>query len=113
MYNDNLRNFEKILKEVLAIRKVDAVFCCNDLMACGVLNACNSLNIKIKDDVSIIGFDNIDLSRFVSPKLTTMDQNMDLLGINAAMLLVEKINCDNQYSKKVLLDNKMVIRETA
>ncbi|MSR91054.1 LacI family DNA-binding transcriptional regulator [Inconstantimicrobium porci] len=110
---ETVDNTEKILKEVLAIRKVDAVFCCNDLMACGVLNACNSLNIKIKDDVSIIGFDNIDLSRFVSPKLTTMDQNMDLLGINAAMLLVEKINCDNQYSKKVLLDNKMVIRETA
>lgn len=82
-------------------------------MAYGTLNACTSLNIIVKEDVSIIGFDNIYLSRFISPKLTTIDQNMDLLGINAAMLIVEKINCDNQYSKKVLLNNKMVVRETA
>lgn len=110
---DTVDNTERILKEVLSIRKADAVFCCNDLMACGTLNACTSLNIIVKEDVSIIGFDNIYLSRFISPKLTTIDQNMDLLGINAAMLIVEKINCDNQYSKKVLLNNKMVVRETA
>ena len=110
---DTVDNTERILKEVLSIRKADAVFCCNDLMAYGTLNACTSLNIIVKEDVSIIGFDNIYLSRFISPKLTTIDQNMDLLGINAAMLIVEKINCDNQYSKKVLLNNKMVVRETA
>ena len=44
---DTVDNTERILKEVLSIRKADAVFCCNDLMACGVLNACNSLNIKM------------------------------------------------------------------
>lgn len=110
---ETVDNTERILKEVLSVRKTDAVFCCNDLMACGVLNACSGLNLKVKEDVAIIGFDNTVLSRFVSPKLTTMDQNMDLLGTNAAMLLVEKINCDNQYSKKVLLNNKIVIRETA
>lgn len=89
-----------------------AVFACNDLMAVGVLNACKKLGIKVPNEISIIGYDNIPLSKFVEPKLTTMDQNMFFLGANAAQLLVEKINCDNKFSKRIILNNSLVERET-
>ena len=49
-------------------------FCCNDLMGVGAVNACRRLNLKIPEDISIMGYDNVSLSHFIEPKLTTMDQ---------------------------------------
>lgn len=81
-------------------------------MALGAINACKKLSLKVPSDVSIIGFDNIDLCNFIEPNLTTIDQNMSLLGENSASLLIEKINCKNEYSKNIILNNKLIKRET-
>ncbi len=91
---------------------ITAVLACNDLMAIGMMNACKKLNKNIPNDISIIGYDNIELSEMVEPKLTTIDQNMFLLGENAAILLKEKIENDNKYSNKILLNNYLVRRDT-
>ncbi|WP_238918436.1 LacI family DNA-binding transcriptional regulator [Clostridium sp. YIM B02555] len=98
--------------EILKITSATAVLACNDLMAVGVLNACKKLNIDVPGKLSIIGFDNIDLSKFVEPKLTTIDQNMFLLGTNAATLLLEKIEYDNSCSKRIILMNSLIERDT-
>lgn len=45
-------------------------------MAIGIMNACKKLNINIPKDLSIVGYDNIELSEMIEPKLTTIDQNM-------------------------------------
>ena len=87
-----------------------AVFCCNDLLGVGTINAANALGIRVPQELSIMGFDNIALSRYVSPKLTTMDQNMFRLGSNAAQLLIEKI--ETGQSKRITLDNTLVERES-
>ena len=79
-------------------------------MGVGVLNACKRLGIRVPEQMSIMGYDNTSLSRFVEPKLTTMDQNMLILGSNAAELLIEKI--ETGRSKKVVLENILVPRET-
>ena len=76
------------------------------------MNACKKLNIKIPTDLSIVGYDNIELSEMVEPKLTTIDQNMFSLGENAAVLLNEKIENDNKYSKSIVLSNHLIKRET-
>lgn len=93
-------------------RNITAVFACNDLMGIGVINACKRLEINIPKDVSVIGYDNIELSEMIEPKLTTVDQNMYLLGKNAAVLLTEKIQEGNKYSKKILLNNFLIKRDT-
>ena len=110
--SDTVDNTMNIFLDILNNRSSTAVFACNDLMAVGVLNACKKLGIKVPNEISIIGYDNIHLSKFVEPKLTTMDQNMFFLGANAAQLLVEKINCDNKFSKRIILNNSLVERET-
>ncbi|MEF9992279.1 MAG: LacI family DNA-binding transcriptional regulator [Romboutsia sp.] len=92
--------------------EISAVFACNDLMAIGIVNACKSIGKKIPDEISIVGYDNIELSEMITPKLTTVDQNMYLLGENAGILLMEKIENGNKYSKKILLNNKLIKRET-
>lgn len=110
--SDTVDNTMNIFLDILNNSSSTAVFACNDLMAVGVLNACKKLGIKVPNEISIIGYDNIHLSKFVEPKLTTMDQNMFFLGANAAQLLVEKINCDNKFSKRIILNNSLVERET-
>ena len=102
----------KIL-DVLPRRKdVTAVMCCNDLMGIGTVNACRRLGINVPGDISVMGFDNVSLSHFIEPKLTTMDQNMMTLGWTAASLLMEKIASDNRTSRQVVLQNTLVLRDT-
>ena len=81
-------------------------------MAIGIMNACKKLNRKIPNDLSIVGYDNIELSEMIEPKLTTIDQNMFLLGKNSAILLNEKIENNNKYSKSIVLNNHLIKRDT-
>ena len=110
---NSLHTVDTTMNRLLAVlpqRDATAVFCCNDLMGVGALNACKRLGIRVPQNMAIMGYDNTSLSRFVEPKLTTMDQNMFMLGSNAAELLIEKI--ETGRSKKVVLENVLVPRET-
>lgn len=110
---ETVDNTTNKLIHILNDRKdITAIFTCNDLMALGVINACKKLNLDVPKDISVIGYDNILLSKLIEPKLTTIDQNMALLGSNASMLLLEKINCNNEFSKRIILNNHIVKRET-
>ena len=110
--SETVDNTINIFLDILKTSSATAVFACNDLMAVGVLNACKRLNLDVPKDLSIIGYDNIDLGKFVEPKLTTIDQNMFLLGTNAATLLLEKVEFDNSYSKRIILINSLIERDT-
>lgn len=110
--SDTVDNTMNILNDILKTTSCTAIFACNDLMAVGVLNACKKLNIKVPKQISIIGYDNIPLSSYVEPKLTTMDQNMYLLGTNSAQLLMDKINSNNVKHQKIMLNNSLIERET-
>lgn len=110
--SETVDNTVDIFLELLKTSTATAVFACNDLMAVGILNACKRLNLNVPKDLSIIGYDNIPLSKYVEPKLTTMDQNMFLLGTNAAVLLIEKIEYDNKFSKRIILKNNLIERDT-
>ena len=106
------KTMEKGLKLLSENKDITGIFACNDLMAIGIMNACKKLNINVPSDLSIIGYDNIELSEMVEPKLTTIDQNMFLLGENAAILLNEKIDNKNKYSKNIVLRNHLIKRDT-
>jgi len=110
--SETVDNTLNMFIDILKNSSATAVFACNDLMAVGVLNACKKLNIDVPSNLSIIGYDNIDLSKFVEPKLTTIDQNMFHLGTNAANLLLEKIEYDNSRSKRIILTNSLIERDT-
>jgi LacI family transcriptional regulator len=76
-------------KELLNFRnEFTAIICENDLMAVGALEVLNNMKIKVPDEVSITGFDNIFLSNVTFPKLTTVAQPTYDLGFKAAELLI-------------------------
>lgn len=88
-----------------------AFISCNDLMAVGILNACNEMGVEVPDEVSVIGFDNIILSQMTSPKLSTVDQNMKQLGKKAAELILGYIE-DGYVVEKIEIGTKLIIRES-
>lgn len=89
-----------------------SVFACNDLMAVGAINSCNSLKINIPSEVSIIGCDNTLLSSIAHPALTSVDLNMKDIGYRAAVELIDLIENSTKTRKKVILDTSLVVRES-
>jgi len=68
---------------------VSALFCYNDMVAVGALLACREADVAVPDDVSIIGFDDIELARYVHPALTTVSQPKQEIGSTAMQMVVD------------------------
>lgn len=71
--------------------KPTAVFCASDEMACGFIGAVQRGGFRVPDDVSVIGFDNIEVSAHLSPGLTTIHQPRRDIGNHAARMLLDMI----------------------
>ena len=110
---DVVENTTKIFEEYLNDDKeFTAVFACNDLMAVGVINSCNSAGIKIPDDLSIIGFDNTLLSSISNPKLTSVDLNIKKVAETAAGEIIS-LSKNNELSlEKVTFDSRLFLRDS-
>ncbi|WP_169077013.1 LacI family DNA-binding transcriptional regulator [Microcella alkalica] len=65
-----------------------AIFAGSDLQALGTLEAARSLGLRVPEDLSIVGYDDIPLSRWVSPRLTTVHQPLRQMGVEAARLVL-------------------------
>jgi LacI family transcriptional regulator len=66
----------------------DALICYNDLMAAGFMKAAQNLGLRVPDDVSVAGFDNIQYGNYISPTLTTVDLQSERLGAAAMDKLI-------------------------
>ncbi len=89
-----------------------AIFIANDNMSIGCYKACHELGITIPDDVSIIGFNDIPNSKFMTPSLTTVKLNTQLLVETAVTTLLEHIEGENPIFKNILLPSKLVVRNS-
>lgn len=69
-----------------------AVFCDNDEMAIGLINGLSQAGIRVPQEISVVGFDNIEMSAYALPPLTTIRQHRDRLGRHAATALLARIN---------------------
>ncbi|HDR1345976.1 HTH-type transcriptional repressor PurR [Pasteurella multocida] len=89
-----------------------AVFCCNDVMALGAISAIGEKGLRVPEDISIIGYDNIHASRFYSPPLTTIHQSKSRLGARAVTLLFERINEKSEERAVIEMHPELVIRKS-
>lgn len=89
-----------------------AVFCSNDMLAIGAMEGARQLGLRIPQDVSIIGFDDMQISSFISPSLSTIIQPTYEMGRLGAEVLLNRI--DNKFQRPVhkFLDIKLVSRES-
>lgn len=87
-----------------------AMFCANDLVAMGAIRAIRENNIDIPGDISVIGIDNINLSEYLHPPLTTINVPKEELGRFAAKLLIDRIKTNRTIPCCVTLPFNLVER---
>ena len=88
-----------------------AIFCYNDMSALGVFNAARMCNIRVPDDLSISGFDDLFFAALMQPALTTVRQPMRKLGRGAMQLLIDLLNgCEPE--KTQLVKGELIVRQS-
>lgn len=89
-----------------------AVFVCNDLMCLGALSAAHEAGVHVPRNLSLIGFDDIELVRFAYPALTTVVQPKQRMGVLAVEILLERIQGGRVDAKKVMLQPTLIVRNS-
>lgn len=90
-----------------------AIFAAGDAMALGVIRSCYKRHLRVPDDVTIIGFDNINLLNLTTPRLTTIGQNIPLIAKELAKMLIDEIEVGEKTGiAKVKIPTHLVEGET-
>lgn len=93
-------------------KRPTAVFCFNDTMALGLMSRLQQKGIRIPEDMSVIGYDNIELAEYFSPPLTTVHQPKRRVGKNAFEILLERIK-DKEHERRIFeMHPEIVERDT-
>lgn len=102
----------KNMKKILAIdSRPTAVFVASDAMAVGAMNCVMDSGLKVPEDISIMGFDDIDLAQVVRPKLTTIHQPAEEIGQKAMETILKMINKE-PFEKEIVLEHKIIERQS-
>ena len=89
-----------------------ALFVCNDMMAMSVINIANKKGISVPEDLSIIGYDDIQLAKYITPSLTTIHQPKHHLGKKAVERLLAQINSKTTSNQIIELEPTLVKRDS-
>ena len=88
-----------------------AVFCYNDLVAIGLINALHELQLNVPGDVSVVGFDNIEYCRTLAVPLTTVSIPTYAIGETAAQLLINQIDDSAAHqNEKIIIPSQLIER---
>src|SRR6266850_3414687 len=109
---DRQSGHQAALRLLRMLPRPTAIFACNDLMALGVLLAARELDVSCPEELSVVGFDNLDFTEFTAPALTTVHQSGYQLGATAARLLLERIDGSKQRAKKLVLQTELKVRNS-
>lgn len=88
------------------------IFCASDLLACGAIAAARERGVYIPEDISIIGFDDIEVAAYVVPSLTTVRQNRAEIGLTCAELLLKMLDGANDSSDSIRIPTRLIIRNS-
>jgi LacI family repressor for deo operon, udp, cdd, tsx, nupC, and nupG len=88
------------------------VFCFSDDMAIGAMNALREYGYDIPQDMSVIGFDDITYAALIHPKLTTISQPLEQIGVQCMKLLTAQLNGNPPAQKAYELPFKLVVRQS-
>ena len=91
---------------------VTAVVAVNDYIAFNIINACNFLGLSVPKDLSVVGFDNLELSEFFNPALTTAEQDFNRIGTLAAQLILEKIAGNSSGETHHTIPVNVILRDS-
>ena len=92
--------------------QVTAIFACNDDTAMGVLRAAHELGRRVPDDLSVVGFDDLELASETIPPLTTVQVDKSLMGALAVRQLIDRRQNPNRVPLTIRLGTRLVVRQS-
>ena len=100
-------------KKLLSLKYLPtAIFCSDDYMAIGVMKRIKEIGLSVPKDISVIGFDDIEISSYINPSLTTVRQPMSKIGERSVELLLDLINKKRTSPLHEFLDVELIIRRS-
>jgi len=106
--------YEGMMKILRNEEQPDAMFCISDELATGAIRAINDFGLKVPEDISVIGFDDIPLAKRFIPSITTVSQPIFEMGKAATDMIIKmlKDECKRETIEDVILDYHLVTRES-
>lgn len=89
-----------------------AIFASNDVMAMGVMDAVRNRGLRVPDDISIIGFDDIPQASLVRPALTTVNQPLEKMGRVATQMLLDLLQHPDRKADRIELPTQLIMRDS-
>lgn len=109
-------NYKKSFHEVVSFLKehptIDGIFACSDTDGIAAIKAATSLNYSIPEDIQVIGFDGVSIGELTSPSLTSIAQNIYLLGSLAAEQLIAQIEGQAVVKQSVKIAPQLIVRDS-
>ncbi len=93
--------------------EITALFCHNDLIAVGAMQACLQLGLTVPKDIAIIGYDDIKLAALVTPSLTTIHSPIAEIGARAIQMLLEQMSDTSLKPTQTHFQPNLIVRESA
>lgn len=110
----SMKEAQKYMNILLNNRKMDkiGIFAVSDMIAIGILKTLNDNKVRVPEDISVVGFDNIELAAFSQPSLTTVSQPGYELGVESVRGLMRKITGDQILPERIILNHELIVRDT-
>ena len=89
---------------------VTAIICSSDIIAAGLIKGLNDLGLKVPNDISVTGYDDLDIAKYTNPTLTTIKQDIDLLGEKGFTLLTSMMK--NRSSQRIIITGEVIVRDS-
>jgi DNA-binding LacI/PurR family transcriptional regulator len=109
---DRQGGYSKTLLLLRLIPRPTAIFAGNDMIALGALLAVRDAGLQCPQDISIMGFDDLDLAELTNPSLSSVSQSGYQLGTTAARILLDRIERDAGPAKHVILKTSLKLRDS-
>lgn len=103
---------DQVVDELISLKDITGIFATSDIMAITIMDALREKGYSIPDDYSFIGFDNLPLSYFVTPKLTTIGQDIEKKATMTCKALIEHIQQPDLPSGNITLDVELIERNS-
>ena len=104
--------YERTLELLDRSNRPSAIVACNDLMAIGAIRAIQESGLEVGRDVSVTGFDDIPISEYIQPSLTTVSQPIYQIGRMACEMLIDILHKKASRKRQVLLEPTLIVRHS-
>lgn len=109
---DKQGGYIKTLLLLRLIPRPTAIFAGNDMIALGALRAIREAGLRCPEDISLFGFDDLDLAEVTHPALSSVSQSGYQLGTTAAHILIQRLHGDKSPSKHIILKTSLSLRDS-